>query len=1156
MRKAFTTLCLFSLGCLGMVLHAENKPFEIECDFDVDAHYPDGATLPAGWTQTGDHFKRGLASGFANVTAHSGEYVLGATFANTADMVFTPMMKLAGGEPCTIEFQFCTPNLRLPNTFNYSLTVTAGTAQEVSAQTIAVGSLPSGEYKEWRACKFTFTPEADGEYCFALNPTPTSDSFATYCNNVAFDSFIFTGTGEVAGEDPIPADAIVYNFDNDEDFPALATLPAGWLSIGAKPFMRKTTATLQIPVDAPSGQYVIGNVGTSMQNNQLLYTPLYDVKAGEAATMKFKFYAPTDNVIFGYGFHIYTVPSQDTPIAEANLIGTIAEDIDRVREFIQSETFSYTPEADGQIAFLIVPFNSMGYAPGGSVAFDDFVLTGVKVHEDEPEPGPAPEPGKAFESEYNFDIDADFPDGAVLPAGWAQEGTREMTRMEPTALGFFFPQGGDYVLGTPYGCKFDEVVYTPMMKLAAGNPCTIEFYYLAPGGTPATVRNIKLTVKAGTAQTKEAQTIIVKDNPNEAVADWKKYTCTFTPETTGDYCFSLWLEQGTGMGGDSGCAMFDTFFISGVSPVEEPPTPVVDLEPNEDNLVDCIELPYFEKFDGTNYTGDTYLPIKWHSTGTVTWQTGGVPGLVGHNGNQWYLTANHNLSDERDDKVYTPFFNLTAGTEYTISYWSFIQGNDWNEDEILYLPELSFTVGTEQDAEFHCTLEKFSEKNTTWVQRTHKFTPEKSGAYCFAFMLTGPVNSGIVAIDDFSITAEGLIARVEPGFAPMGLYSIMESGIHVFEGQPVKMVNTSKYADTYKWTAEGAEPSTSTEESPEFTFSGNGTYTVTLEATNQRGSRTTARNIKVNTISKLTPEDQVLHVYNKNADRMYQRGQVPTFDTDPEGDFVTGFNHYYFDLAQRFDFSEEIPVKIKQLTAYVCERRYRNQTSFYDDQRARPFSIVFYGAKADGSLDEENVLGRLDTTIGEALGSSGLGGINSDPKDIAFAEPIEVRGTFYVAMHFDRGMEVIPQDAILGRSYICTSAVRHGHGSSTLYVKPFDKPANSAATLNEWAPVDVLDVKQKGLGAYWLLWCSAYDQAASAEAIGPDGSVTFAATFMGDNLCVSGTSEGETVRVFNINGALVASAPAQDGATAVAVPALPAGIYIVSCGDNTAKAAK
>lgn len=73
----------------------------------------------------------------------------------------------------------------------------------------------------------------------------------------------------------------------------------------------------------------------------------------------------------------------------------------------------------------------------------------------------------------------------------------------------------------------------------------------------------------------------------------------------------------------------------------------------------------------------------------------------------------------------------------------------------------------------------------------------------------------------------------------------------------------------------------------------------------------------------------------------------------------------------------------------VTDRYYRNAAVTYGDDRDKPFSIVLYGAKEDGSLDPETVFGRFDTTIGEAMGKIGLGSISGDPRFVNFPKPVK-----------------------------------------------------------------------------------------------------------------------------------------------------------------------
>ncbi len=928
---------------------------------------------------------------------------------------------------------------------------------------------------------------------------------------------------------------IEYNFDVDADFPDGANLPAGWAQDGTP---LKRTSGVPLGLSNHSGDYILG--AASAKFDEVIYTPLYNLVAGKPYTLEFQYFLPGgSNFVYATGMEIYTSASQS--MDGAVKVGAIKQD--NYKDWTEFSV-TVTPEADGDMCFALKFVNDYGMTVNcGAVGLDSFFISGTYAVA-EPE-------GTPFDVTFDFEDDADFPDGANLPAGWKQDGT-PLKRTSGAPLGLS-NHSGDYILGAA-SAKFDEVIYTPLYNLVAGKPYTLEFQYFLPGGSNF-VYATGMEIYTSASQSMDGAVkvgAIKQDN----YKDWTEFSVTVTPEADGDMCFALKFVNDYGMTTNCGAVGLDSFFISGTcygsTQGGDDDDPVIELYPNEDNAGECIELPYFETFsDQTHFTGDSYVPRGWRSTGSVTWVTASVDALPAKAG-QYYLITNHNTEGERDDKAYTPFFNLDAGTEYTVSYYVYMQGNDYNEDGILYLPTMRFTVGTEHDSEFHNTISKFSDRTNGWVKQEHKFTPEASGPYCFSFALTGPVNSGYVAIDDVQVSAPDLIARVEPAFAAKALYSLFDNSKTVlFEGQPLKIVNQTRFATSYEWSVDGAEPATSTEAEPEFTFPASGTYTVTLKATNPRGTRTTQHTYNVQLVGKDTKGDQPLSLYNSATDRLYERGETPAFSIDPY-DFITGYNHYYFELAQRFDLSDEIPVKLKQLSFYVTDRRYRGTTEFYDDQRTKPFSLAVYGSDANGNLDESNELGRIDTTIGEALGSSGLGGNAPANHDIVFDTPIEATGTIYVAMIFDRSMEVVPQDSQLGRSYIATSVVRHGHGQSSLYVKPVDTPEGSKAETGKWTTVDALDSAFAGMSPYWMLWLNAYDDTNAIEGVAADNAAALTACFHGDTLTVGGVAEGTAVDVYNIAGARVASF----AAPSAAIAGLPAGIYLVKAGTQTVKTVK
>ena len=947
------------------------------------------------------------------------------------------------------------------------------------------------------------------------------------------------------------------------DYPDGANVPEGWALAGTK-FKRAEASDCGLT--AQSGNFAL--CATAALTADVVYTPVVKLLGGKPCTIEFWYLAPeVNNAAFAYDIVVSACSGQDltTKVAEVGkLIGNNKE--------WQKASLTFTPENTGEYCFAIDPKCSVGDALAPTyakyLAFDSFIIDGFEATGEEPEPGPGPEPDpdrgepEAFTFEADFDVAADYPDGANVPEGWALAGTK-FKRAEASDYGLT-AQSGNFALCATAALTAD-VVYTPVADLVAGKPCTIEFWYLAPNVNNAAFA-YDIVVSACSGQdltTKVAEVGKLTGNNKE----WKKASLTFTPEEDGEYCFAIDPKCSAGDALAPTYASyfaFDSFIIDGTRYGEKKPDPQPELEPNPDNLELCMELPYFENFsDPSHYDGTTNLPAGWATTGSVTWATAvlnpAVQGAFSPKSGDYYLIADNNPNGVRDDRAYTSFFNLTAGTTYTVSYWVYMTAalDQEAEDGSQIIPELAFTVGTEQEADFHNTLGTFAQKTSDWVEQIFTFTPKVDGAYCFGFFLTGRAGSGYVAVDDLKITAPGLIARVEPGFMFKGLHSLYDESLALAPGQPLEIANTTNYADSYEWTCEGAEPSTSTDENPSFNIPGEGTYTVTLAATNERGTRTTEKSIKVSILPESSETQVPLQVWASGQDLRYDKGSVPTFSTDPEGDFITGYNNYYYSLAQRFDMADDFPMSLRILSIYVTDRRYRNMdaTGQFDDQRIIPMSVVVYGSDENGNLDETKELGRIEKPINEILGNGGLGQIGGEMRTIEFDSPVEVKGTFYIAFLFSDKMEVKAANADLGRSYVATSAVRHGHGITSLYAKPYAVPEESQATVGQWCPVDHLNSAFKGMGADWTIWVNGA-KTGSAIAIGMDGKVAFAATFTGDVLNVSGTAEGDIVTVSDLSGRTVASAVASDTATAISLPGIARGIYIVNTAAGSVKVVK
>lgn len=1131
MKKYFTVLFL-ALMLTGGWLNVSGAEIPVaEYDFD------DGSDFPEGWAYDGDVFSCKPASVFG-FEACSGECVLGKSLVSQADVLYTPKILLSAGKKCTVKLSFIAPaDAALKDYRSQGFIIKAGSTQSLLDHTVQVGVVEAKDHPEWETVSFTFVPESDGEYCFSISFT---DGLAGGSERpVALDDVSIL-VEESSGNDPenpeTPAGGaftLIYDFENEEDF------PGEWVADG---FKREEGDYFGFT--PKSGSYIMGKASPKV--NDVIFTPMMKLKGGEKCKIAFSYIAPEGSIyVYSFGLNVKAGTAQD---AESQTIQVGEVEKKGYPDWTDFE-FEFTPESDGDYCFSLT-LTAYTTGSGKSLGFDDFVITGVAPGGDvEPVEPVDPTPSEPFEVETNFDEDAD---GAVVPAGWLNEAPGFKRE---TSDYFGYPtKSGDYMLGAITAAA-GEVIYTPMYKLVGGEKATIEFSLFRQGDIY--VRSYGVDIKAGNAQAAEAQTVSVGSIEPDNSGKWVDYKFDFTPAADGEYCFSLHITHG--LVGKGQFIAFDDIIVSGKRPIEDK-EPEIVLEPNEDNLVDCIDLPYIETFsDPEHYDGKSHLPIGWHSVGTSVWVTANLdkhlPGVEG----LYYMVAPSGVS-ERDEKAFTPFFNLEAGTEYSISFYTMIEGN-WDDDGVLHLPTMQFTVGTEQDSEFHNVLATYDEQHTKWVKRDLTFTPQISGPYCFSFAVSGPAKSGMIAVDYLQITAPGLIPRVEPSFAPAGMIDLYTDNMVAFKGMPVEIVNTSRYAESYKWTLsqDGSEIDSSTDVNPSFVVPSSGTYKVGLEATNTRGTRSTSKTFEISVIGEdESATDCALHLHNSCSDMLADRGQVPAFDTDPEGDFITGYNHYYFNIAQRYNFSDDMDVWIRQVSFWIAERRYRNTSTSYADDREKSFAMVLYGAKEDGSLDPQKVFGRVDMTMGEALGASGLGSISSEGRFIEFPEPVKVSGTVYIAMEFDPTLTIDAEDVNLGRSYFATTAVKFGHGVTGLYAQPYAVPEGSLISADGgWYSIDNLDISKKGYGAGWQLWIALNDPKQSGVAVNQFGEIVFAARF--DNsqiLLVSGTAEGETISVYNISGQLVAQVSASQDSTEIEASHLPNGIYIVKGEAGSIKVVK
>lgn len=735
-----------------------------------------------------------------------------------------------------------------------------------------------------------------------------------------------------------------------------------------------------------------------------------------------------------------------------------------------------------------------------------------------------------------FDDDSSFSADATLPDGWKSENdTEPVKRYAGSYLGTG-SHSGNYVLGTMQSTAIGRSswVFTPLRSYKAGVTYTVSFWLCMPGGTSSVFVN-NINVKAATAQRSSAATISLGTTGEVRVSSWTQQSYTFTPTEDGTYCIAFNI---TTQLYQAGAVAIDDVEITGDEPEVIP-------EADPDKVV--CELPYSQSFDNENgdYDGSTeFVPHGWLATGTYPFRTANITDLEAKDGTYYVVAPESSVA--RDDRLYTSFFLLHAGTTYTAKFYLYMPGD---EDRT---SNFDFTVGKEQDADFHTALLSLENVQTDgWKEITVSYTPEETHYYCFSFALSGEsIVAGEAAIDFFTLSAPGLTFKPRAAFSFNGYFSQMNSGLTLIDMQEIKMVNQTTDGESYEWKAPGAIPSSSTEAEPTFAFPTSGSYTIQLTATNAAGSSTTSETFNVNKID--TETGLPLTVYNPGEETLMTRDQVPYFSTAEEADYVTGVNHYYTSIAERFALPEERTYQITALTLYLCYYNIANR--HYAEESNRTLSVVVYGEK-DGRPDLSNVYGKYETTLNNAFGTMGLS--KAELRTLSLPTPLTATGPFYIALEFDPNVCIDEEDASLTRTIVGLGGFYHRSMQTTLYVKPTAVPDGASFTPDGgYCLVDQLDAAQQGIGLNITAWINVGRPEDASIAITPDGHTVFDAAVFGNNIRVSGTQQGETIRVVNAAGQVVLTRSAEAQATSIDAAALPHGVYVVHTAHSSRRVLK
>lgn len=939
----------------------------------------------------------------------------------------------------------------------------------------------------------------------------------------------------------------IEDFDNPEAFADNQDAPDGWFSEGSYPFHRMTASAAGYT--AQSGDYVFGTTGSpNYGRDEVFSTKGIELKGGVACTLRFYYLAPGGNPssVRNNTLHVAAGSSQDyTAMTEVGKTATV------VSSWKQYE-FTFTPDEDGTYYFGFKLEAALGMS--GYVLLDDIEVEGEA-------PDAAPVEGQevsTLASFYGSNITATdsykyIGEAVVTYAGnglvFVEDGT--------AAIRIALPEGetsykvGDKVTafeGTVETDEYGVLTLTPA-EGKTGETLSEDNAVATPS---VTLAELLASPADYVSELVKVSGLSFKDTEDgDVFEEGTAYTVTDGASESG---FSLF--SGSDLA-DTAIPTADFDLVALVVPGETltlMPRSAADITEAQVPVVhETQPLPYLQSFDNTDgdYDGTSYLPIGWTATGTVPFITAYDSDLSAATGTYYMVTSES--STVRDEVAYTPFFDLKAGTTYSISFQLSMPGN--NEGSTPVTTTLTLTAGSDQTAEAQTeTLLTSGATSEGWTQKETSFTPTTDGQYCFAFSLSSEyAYAGLVAIDDVLITAPGLVLRPTADFTYEGWFDIMNGKMVTFSDAPVKMINTSKYGTSYEWEAIGATPETSTEENPSFLFDVEGDYTVKLTATNATGSRTTYKTISVERFGGWSAKEG-LKTYNNGEKIASGYTDVPTFPTDSTYDFISGPNHYYRRYAERFTLPEDVNMVLSSISTWQVA--YQRMTAYTSEERNHPFTIALYG-ETDGRLDESKCFGKKVSTVADEWGSQGIGLENSRQWGFSLDEnPITVNGTFYLALEFDASMPIDSDDPNIVRTFAALSTIKHASGATTLYAQPTAGPEGFTPD-GGWYRADQISSEASGYGLNLILWGELYDdEHTGIVAVGADGSIVFDTCLKDATLHVSGTTAGESVDIYDLAGRLVSTCKANAQSTAISVDALPHGTYVVKCAAGARKFAK
>lgn len=525
-------------------------------------------------------------------------------------------------------------------------------------------------------------------------------------------------------------------------------------------------------------------------------------------------------------------------------------------------------------------------------------------------------------------------------------------------------------------------------------------------------------------------------------------------------------------------------------------------------------LPYTEDFDSPEMS--TGLPAGWSvvdpsSTASFTMQVNALSGITAHSGKYYLVSGPDARGNARDAWAFTPALDLVAGTPYYVSLYCFAPGYQGAADQF------EITVGREAAAasQTQCLVDKTGSQAaiyTEWVKVEGVFTPEETGEYYFAIHHCTPAGTtgNAVGFDDFTVSAEPVVELpvIEPYYAS-GLWSFTADTVYVGDSEPLAYGVTGQNADTYQWEfGIDATPATASTATASVVYATDGVKQGIVTASNENGS-----------VSD-TLETGVVHLSPAVQDYVCNRRKsdaLTTYQVSEYG-FMLGLNTNYQTIAEKFTLPDNARGQVDEVVLY---------TYLYALEAANQEKSLILGIYAEGpdGLPGDRIAS-FSGVMKDIFGSENSVGRFST----AVFPAVEVTGSFFVVLEFP---EVTPDaNNMLG----LVSTQSRDHDDCTVYANYQER----------WYPMNGL----YGGANLSSLISPRYTYVGTSAVQLVEGDEALSLVTDGESLQIRGSVAGETYRVFDLSGRIVASGRTDENVTAVSLSDLSRGVYVVCVGNH------